>query len=77
MNFQSVVRRTAYGVRRVFLLGTPVAVLCAIFLCGCARVTGGAGYWHTNPEGGITAKQGGFDTNNLVQKGKTPGSIAI
>ena len=73
----SSVRRTPYGVQRVFFLGTPVAVLCAIFLCGCVRVAGGAGYWHTNPEGGTTAKQAGFDTADYVPGHSTPGKITI
>lgn len=75
MNFQRVVRRTAYGVRRIFLLGTLVAVLCTIFLSGCVHVAGTAGYWKAGPEGQLQSKQAGFDTQNLVQKGKTPGSI--
>ncbi len=77
MNFQSPVRRTAYGVRRIFLLGTPVAVLCAVLLSSCVRVVGTAGYWHTDQEGETTAKRAGFDTVNLVQTDQGQGSVTV
>ena len=83
------VRRKKYGVRRTraftpytvrrtpFAAVTLCAVLLTVFLCGCVRVAGTAGYWHTGQEGQLESKQAGFDTNDLVQKGKTPGSITV
>ncbi|MFA7254743.1 MAG: hypothetical protein WC133_01425 [Candidatus Omnitrophota bacterium] len=77
MNFQSVVRRTAYGVRRIFLRSTLVAVLLTVLLGGCVRVAGTAGYAKINADGETTVKRAGFDTADLVSKNKTPGSITI
>ncbi|OGX11847.1 MAG: hypothetical protein A2351_01325 [Omnitrophica bacterium RIFOXYB12_FULL_50_7] len=77
MNFQGFVRRTAYGVRRIFLLGTPVAVLLTVFLSGCVRVAGTAGYSKINPDGETTVKQAGFDTANLVPGAQPPGNITV
>ena len=71
----SRVRNAAYGVRRIFLLGMPIAVLLTVFLGGC--VSGSAGYWNTGPDGQLKSKQAGFDTANLVQKDKTLGSVTI
>ena len=77
MNFQSIVRRIARDGRCVFLLNTLVAALCTVFLCGCVRVAGDAGYWHTHPEGETTAKQAGFDTADYVPDHSTPGKITV
>ena len=84
MNFRNVVRRKAYptglfrcGIWRAFFFGTAIAVLGTVFLSGCVRVAGTAGYWHSGQDGQLESKQAGFDTNELVQKGKTPGSITV
>jgi len=64
-------------VRRVFLLGIPVAILLTFLLCGCVRVGAGAGYWHSNPEGGTTVKQAGLDTAHLIPGDSTAGKITV
>jgi PBP1b-binding outer membrane lipoprotein LpoB len=48
-----------------------------LILQGCVRVAGGAGYWHTNPEGGTTAKQVGFDSADYVPGSSAPGKITV
>ena len=62
-------------------LNTPNLLLvwdrCALILSGCVRVAGTAGYWHAGQDGPLESKQAGFDTDTLVQKGKTPGSITL
>ena len=51
--------------------------LAASFLSGCVRVAGTAGYWKTGQDGDLESQQASFDTDRLVQKGKTPGSVTI
>ncbi len=49
--------------------------LCTVF-SSCVRVAGKAGYWKQGPEDEAPAvKQVGFDTQNLVDRNKAPGSI--
>ncbi len=56
---------------------TLIVALCALSLSGCVRVVGSAGYTKVNADGETTEKRAGFDTDDLVRKGKAPGSIAI
>lgn len=63
--------------RNIYWLGMPVVLLCVVFLNGCVRVAGTAGYWNTGPDGQMESKQAGFDTQKLVSKGKTPRSVTI
>jgi hypothetical protein len=55
----------------VFWLGA------SFIFSGCVRVAGTAGYWHANAEGEAQAKQVGFDTADLVPKGKDLGNISV
>ena len=54
-----------------------VATLGAVFLCGCVHLAGTAGYWNAGPDGQPVTKQTGFDTDQVVNKGKTPGSVTF
>lgn len=67
----SRVCRILYGMLiGVVALGLPL-------FSGCVRAVGTAGYWHTGQDGQLESNRAGFDTNDLVRKGKTPGSITI
>ncbi len=61
--------------RTLCLMMTLCVVLSAVFLGGCVRVAGGAGYWHTDQAGETTAKKAGFDTANLIADHSAPGKI--
>ncbi|HXV27595.1 MAG TPA: hypothetical protein VD913_01380, partial [bacterium] len=52
-------------------------LFCFCFVsAGCVRVAGKAGYWHQGAEDEEPkTKQVGFDTQNIVDRDKTPGSI--
>ena len=69
------VRRGSCRVRRIFLLGMPVAVLGAVFLCGCVRLAGTAGYAKVNADGETTVKQASFDTSDYIPESPAPGNI--
>lgn len=77
MNFQGVGRRTAYGVRRIFLLSPPVAVLLTILLGGCVHVGGTAGYWKIGADGKATAKKASFDAADYIPGSTAPGKITV
>ena len=47
-----------------------------LFLSGCIRLTGNAGYWHQGPnDEQPKSKQVGFDTNDYVPGTPAPGNI--
>lgn len=53
----------------------PILLLCLAF-SGCIRVAGTAGYYKQDSDDlSPKAKQVGFDTQNVVNKFKTPGSV--
>lgn len=52
-------------------------MLLSVFASGCVRVAGTAGYWKAEPDGKTAVKQASFDTNRLVQKDETAGSVAV
>ena len=67
---------TPYAVHRTpYLAVTLYAVLCTVLLCGCVRLSGGAGYWKTGADGETAAKKVGFDTADYVPGSPAPGKI--
>ncbi|MFA5160457.1 MAG: hypothetical protein WC484_08155 [Candidatus Omnitrophota bacterium] len=52
-----------------------LVLVCLLFLSGCVRLAGGAGYWKTGASGETTAKKVGFDTADYVPGSPAPGSI--
>jgi len=63
--------RSSYGKMALFV------VLCAVLMSGCVRLSGGAGYSHTDSEGNVKNKQVGFDTADYVPGSPAPGSITV
>lgn len=67
------VRLTSYGYGTVILF----VALCVVLMPSCVRLSGGVGYSRADSEGNVKSKQAGFDTDDLVRKDKTPGSITV
>lgn len=62
--------------RVLIFLGSWLLVL-GVFLSGCIRLSGKAGYWHKGPDDEYAkSKQVGFDTQKLAP-GYTPGSVQM
>lgn len=74
-------KQTMRGVLRPFFSSFVILSFLSIVCCllsGCIRVSGTAGYYGKGAEGEAPkAKQVGFDTQNVVNKFKTPGTIEI
>ena len=51
-------------------------ILAVLTFQGCVRFTGGAGYWHTGPEGEVQNKSVGFDTKSLVPGSQASGTVS-
>ncbi|MBU9888950.1 MAG: hypothetical protein KTQ49_03655 [Candidatus Omnitrophica bacterium] len=41
-------------------------ILAGLTVQGCVRMTGNAGYWHSDTEGQVQSKSVGFDTQQFV-----------
>ncbi|OQA56118.1 MAG: hypothetical protein BWY42_01158 [Candidatus Omnitrophica bacterium ADurb.Bin277] len=64
------------AVSRVFYTSF-LFLLAVIFLCGCVRLTGSAGYWKTDPEGETKSKRAAFDTAEFLPGSPHSGSITV
>ena len=70
MSFLPASRFQTHLLLAIFALGL-------LSLSGCVRVSGGAGYWNTGPNGKLKFKQAGFDTEDYVPGSPPPGDITV